>query len=129
VSIDSALGLNPRHPMFAIKLARRQSITHLLEPDEVIDWDVEVRLIHPRSRPFDQGYIVLTDWRLFYVAKDDPTPTIVRFDDGTVAKVKIMRKRRLTCHIRLVLTDGTSLTFHTGRRTANLVRQLVSFNR
>jgi len=124
--------LDPTHPMYETKLTRRQSIAHLLEPDEVIDWDVEARCLEdsePQLRPLGEGYLVLTDWRLFFVAQGDPTPIIVRFDDGTVTKVKIMRKRRLTCHVRIVLTDGTSLTFHTGRQTADLLRQLILLNR
>jgi len=118
--------------MYETKLARRQSIAHLLEPDEVIDWDVEARCpedTEPQLRPLGEGYLVLTDWRLFFVAQGDPTPIIIRLDDGTVAKVKIMRKRRLTCHVRLERTDGSSLTLHTGRQTADLLRQLIFLNR
>jgi hypothetical protein len=114
------------HEELVERIGRQQHLQPILEPGENIDWETGVSCVHSaggESSPVQEGFIALSDRRIFFVPNGE-LPIVWPLADIRHARVDSERKN--TCKVGLAMRSGESWTIATGKESAAYIVNLAN---
>jgi hypothetical protein len=114
------------HEELVERIGRQQYLQPILEPGEHIDWESGVscfRSVGGETSPVQEGFIALSDRRIFFVPNGEP-PIVWRLDD--IGHAQVISERKRTAKVRLAMRSGELWTMQTGRESAGYITNLAN---
>jgi hypothetical protein len=108
------------------KRARWAFVRSGLEPDETPEWDVTAMCLDLGVGRDNEGYLALTDRRLFFVPDYDKSPArTAMITYGNVASINGEPGPKGTALATLTLRNGQTFHFVTGLRSVAMLKELA----
>ena len=114
------------HEELVERIGRQQYLQPILEPGENIHWEVGgscFRSVGGESSPVQEGFIALSDRRIFFVPNGEP-PIVWLLDD--ISHAQDISKRKSTGKITLAMRSGELWTVVTGKVSAGYITNLAN---